>query len=226
MLDRLLAPIAPHSCCGCGLVGHVLCPSCKNDIVSELFSRCVECLKPTAHSGLCSLCEGRSVLSDAWCVGVHDGALKQLLATYKFYAARVASDTCVELLLETLPVLPSDAVVVPVPTASAHRRVRGFDHMAVISRAVARRRNVGHAQLLRRIDNETQHLKTRRERLLVTPDNFEIVRQVPQVILLIDDVYTTGATLLSCAKLLRDNGAKQVFGAVIARQILDEGHDL
>jgi predicted amidophosphoribosyltransferase len=37
-------------------------------------------------------------------------------------------------------------------------------------------------------------------------------------ILLIDDIATTGATLLECGNLLKQNGAKEVFGAVIARQ--------
>ena len=37
-------------------------------------------------------------------------------------------------------------------------------------------------------------------------------------ILLIDDIATTGATLFECAKVLKQNGAKKVFGAVLARQ--------
>ena len=39
-------------------------------------------------------------------------------------------------------------------------------------------------------------------------------------ILLIDDVATTGATLRECAKVLKENGAKKVYGAVIARQTI------
>jgi phosphoribosylpyrophosphate synthetase len=39
-----------------------------------------------------------------------------------------------------------------------------------------------------------------------------------KTILLIDDIATTGATLFECAKILKQNGAKKVFGAVIARQ--------
>ena len=37
-------------------------------------------------------------------------------------------------------------------------------------------------------------------------------------ILLIDDIATTGATLFECAKVFRENGAKRVFAAVVARQ--------
>ena len=39
-------------------------------------------------------------------------------------------------------------------------------------------------------------------------------------ILLIDDIATTGATLRECAKILKANGAKKVYGAVIARQTI------
>jgi predicted amidophosphoribosyltransferase len=37
-------------------------------------------------------------------------------------------------------------------------------------------------------------------------------------ILLIDDIATTGATLFECAKVLKANGARKIFGAVLARQ--------
>lgn len=226
MLDRLLSSIAPHSCCGCGLVGEILCPTCKNDIVSEPFSRCLVCLKPILSGNLCQACVRTSPLDAAWCVAPRQGTIKALLDTYKFSSARDASRVCSDLLLDTLPLLPAPTIVVVVPTASSHQRSRGFDHTALIARRIARARGLPYRSSLRRVDNQTQHFKSRADRLKVTIKSFEVHGDVPEVILLVDDIYTTGSTLLSCARVLKKHGAKQVFGAVIARQVLDEGNDL
>lgn len=226
MIDRLLSTIAPHSCCGCGLVGEILCDLCKNDIISDPFSRCVDCLGPTMQSNLCTSCRSKGYFDDAWCAGARADTLKQLIDTYKFSATRGASDVCAELLCAQLPVLPPACVIVPVPTASAHRRVRGFGHMELVAHHVAKERKLPFSTTLQRTDNQTQHFKSRKERLKLSAESFRTVDSVPEVILLVDDIYTTGATLRACAHVLRSHGAKQVFVAVIARQVLDEVNDL
>lgn len=226
MIDRLLSTLAPHSCCSCGFVGEILCDLCKNDIISDPFSRCIDCLRPTLQSNLCTTCRSKGYFDDAWCVGARSDSLKKLVDVYKFSATIAAYETCAELILERLPVLPAAITVLPVPTASAHRRVRGFGHMELVARCIAKERGLPSSQVLQRTDNETQHFKSRRERLKLSVKSFQVDHDVPEVILLIDDIYTTGATLRACAQVLRSHGAKQIFVAVIARQVLDEGDDL
>ena len=226
MLDRLLSSIAPHSCCGCGLTGQILCDLCKNDIISDPFSQCIDCLKPTVQSNLCAPCRARGCFDDAWCVGARIDTLKSLLETYKFSAARGAHEVCAELLLSQLPMLPDSSVIIPVATAPAHQRVRGFGHMELIARRLAQQRGLSFSYVLHRTNNETQHFKSRKDRLGLSPESFGVAGHVPGVVLLVDDIYTTGATLRACAQVLRNHGAKQVFVAIIARQILDEGNDL
>lgn len=226
MLDRLLSIYAPHSCCGCGNVGSLLCDICKNDITSEPFSRCIVCLQPTFDSNLCSTCKRTGDIDDAWCVGVRDHALKELLNRYKFDAAIEAATICTGLLDASLPLLPADAVVVAVPTASARRRVRGFDHTAVIAKRLAGKRSLRYSAVLERTSSQTQHFKSRAERLKTAGASLRVRRTVPGVIVLVDDIYTTGATTHACVKLLKQSGAKKVFVAIIARQTLDDTHDL
>lgn len=221
MLDRLLSIYAPHSCCGCGNVGSLLCDICKNDIISEPFSRCLVCLLPTFGSDLCTSCRHTSGIEDAWVVGAREHALKELLNRYKFDAAIEAATICTQLLDTSLPLLPIDTVVVSVPTASARRRVRGFDHIAVIAKRLAHMRSLRYADVLERTGSQTQHFKSRAERLKTAGASLEVRRTVPEVILLVDDIYTTGATVQACVKLLKQNGAKKVFVAIIARQTLD-----
>jgi ComF family protein len=226
MIEALLAYIAPHSCCSCGNLGTVLCQICKNDIVSDPFSCCLLCLGPTMDGDLCKKCQTTTGISGGWCVGTRQGHLKALLDRYKFDSARQAGRLCGELLSEQLPEFPESFTVVPVPTSPAHQRTRGFDHTALVARRFAELRQLPYQQALTRVDSGTQHFKTRTERLQTAARGLGVRGNVPETVLLVDDIYTTGATLMACAGKLREHGVKQLFVAVIARQVLDEGNDL
>ncbi|MEO5498917.1 MAG: phosphoribosyltransferase family protein [Candidatus Saccharimonadales bacterium] len=145
-------------------------------------------------------------------------SLKSLLDIYKFKSAKEVADVCVELLDAKISVLPDDLVVIPVPTAPGHRRYRGFDHTHLFASQLAKRRNLPYRQVLERTDNQTQHFKTKKERLVNASRGLRVKNNVPEKVLLVDDIYTTGATLQTCTEALRSAGAKQVFVAVIARQ--------
>lgn len=226
MVDRFLSFIAPHSCCGCGNSGSILCPSCKNDIVYEPVSACLGCLHPAFDDNLCRTCRQEMGVEKAWCVGVRETALKELLDRYKFDSAKEAGRRCAELLHQRLPLLPDDFVVVPAPTSPAHRRLRGFDHTLYFARVFAHERKLTCTRLLVRHGNETQHFKNRTERLAQPVQSLEVIGKVPQNVLLLDDIYTTGATLRACVRKMHEAGVKRVFVAIIARQTLDEMSDL
>ncbi len=218
MLDTLLSPFAPHSCCSCGYLGSVLCEVCKNDIVSEPYALCLVCSKPTGNDNICTRCRKAWGVSGGWSVSERSGQLKALLDQYKFHSVRQAAPVCAQLLHERLPLLPSNVAIVPVPTAPSHRRVRGFDHTMLIVRAFAKKRRMPVAPVLHRTSGGTQHFKTRSERLKTAAEGLDVRGHVPETVLLVDDICTTGATLQACVKKLRENGAKQVYVAIVARQ--------
>jgi competence protein ComFC len=222
MFEPILSFIAPHSCCSCGFLGAILCQSCKNDIISDPFSRCLVCLNPTMDGDLCLRCRTASGIDAGWCIGTREQQLKVLLDRYKFDSARQAGVVCAELLDEQLPLLPDNLVVVAVPTSPAHRRQRGFDHTKLIAWQFAKRRKLPYRQALSRVDTSTQHFKNRSERFKTASSGLRVSSNLPETVLLIDDIYTTGATMSACVRALRENGVKQLFVAVIARQVLDE----
>lgn len=208
---------APHYCCSCGAIGAILCDYCKNDIICEPYSGCLACGRLAApQTGLCSSCPvpfGR-----AWCAGERTGALKELINRYKFERARAAKTVIVDLLDAALPQLPKDTAIVPVPTIAPHIRQRGYDHMALVARGLARRRQLPYHPIVERASNAVQHGATRKVRLAQARLAFSC-RPVPAgSYLLIDDIYTTGATLRFAARALLDAGATEVWAAVVARQ--------
>jgi ComF family protein len=158
-----------------------------------------------------------------WAVGERDGILQRLIGLYKFERAKSAYKVLGDLLLETLPELPPDTIVVPVPTVSGHIRERGYDHMLLIAKYVAPARGLKCQQLVRRRTNTKQRQATAKTRLAQAKQVFTVRDKLDESVsyLLVDDVVTTGETIRYATKALCDAGAKHVWVAVIARQTLD-----
>jgi len=106
-------------------------------------------------------------------------------------------------------------VVTWAPTALRRRRQRGFDQAELLARAVARRRGLPVAALLRRRPGASQAGRRAEDRW--RHPGFRSSATAPPAVLLIDDVATTGATLAAAADALRRAGAEVVHGLVVAR---------
>ena len=220
MIDRLLSHLAPHLCYVCQKIGSVLCDNCKNDIVDASFSGCLGCRMPLLPTQTCLSCD--LPYSLAWCVGERTAVLREVIDDYKFNYVFEAHKVLADLLAAAMPRLPSDCVVVPVPTISRHIRQRGYDHLLLIARHLARQKDVTLETLLQRNANTIQTGRTRHQRIAQAEAAFQ-VRGIckDKTILLVDDVTTTGATLHAAATLLRNAGARQIWVAVLAQQPLD-----
>ncbi|MEI7918603.1 MAG: phosphoribosyltransferase family protein [Candidatus Saccharibacteria bacterium] len=181
---------------------------------------CIVCGRPTARTWLCNTC--RVPYQRAWIVGERSGVLQRLVGLYKFSRAKAAYRDIGDLLLAILPELPDNTVIVPVPTVSGHIRERGYDHMLLIAKYVEKKRNLKCQRLIGRKTDTKQRQSTAIQRAKQAKSAFEVRGEVDdsKVYLLIDDVVTTGATIKYAAKSLRDAGAKYVWVAVVARQVL------
>lgn len=219
MIDNLLSLISPHRCSSCGEIGSILCESCKHDIISESFVDCVLCAAPCGKRGVCERCVRATGIEQAWCVAERQDGLKHLLDGYKFESRQAASTACVDLLEAVIPVLPTEIAVVSIPSAASTVRARGFDHMGRIADGLAKRRNLRRAKPLERASSVTLHFLSAVERAKLGPTLFRVSDStVPEQILLLDDIVTTGTTLRAAIKLLRGAGAKKIYIATIARQ--------
>lgn len=220
MLDKALQIVAPHLCLGCSKIGAILCESCIYDITNEPFNGCLTCRAP-ATSGICR--RHRSPIDAAWISGERDEILGKVIDAFKFERCRSAHRDLAKIMAQTLPILPQEIVVTSVPTVRTHVRERGYDHAKLIANRVAKLRSLPYRALLHRQTNDRQRGAGRRERFEQAERAFS-VRPVdmPEAVLLVDDVITTGATLHFAAKLLKDAGVHMVFVAAIAKQPLDQ----
>jgi predicted amidophosphoribosyltransferase len=106
-------------------------------------------------------------------------------------------------------------VVTWAPTSAARRRQRGFDQARLLARAVARRLHRPCRSLLARDAGPPQTGRPRRQR--VGGPNFTTTRKPAPRVLVVDDVVTTGATMVAAARALKAAGAVAVTGAAAAR---------
>ena len=221
MLDDLLRVLAPHHCSGCGQIGTLLCGNCKYHITSEPYARCIVCLRPSHGDNLCTKC--RPGFELAWCVAERRDALTELIDGYKFDRRRAAYRPIADLLDASLPEFPDDLVVVPIPTVRQHVRQRGYDHARLIAKRFARLRHLRLRPLLSRASHHTQRGASRALRMKQAAEAFRVSGALDPsaTYLLIDDVYTTGATRIYATRALKAAGARHVWIAIVARQTLD-----
>ncbi len=182
---------------------------------------CIVCRRPTGNTCLCGNCH--MPYEKAWVVGERDGPLQRLVGLYKFERAKSAYKSLGDLILDILPELPAETIIVPIPTTQNRIRERGYDHMLLVARYVARARNLRCQRLVQRKTNTKQRQATAKKRDTQAKNAFFVANKIDSdtPYLIIDDVMTTGATIKYAAQALRDAGAKHVWVAIIARQTLD-----
>jgi len=228
MIDRLLSWLSPHICESCGKVGKPLCERCNFNILSQKWTKCITCRHQMTTTelakwgNLCSSCKRRLPFARVFVVGERTKTLKKLVGNYKYFSRRESAIVIAQLLDNALPENLSDFVIVPLPTIPAHIRERGFDHMKLVARELSRRRGLTcELNLLRRVDNISQHSASLRQRAKQAAGSFALNPRRPALerVLLIDDIYTTGATTAAAAKLLKKHGVKEVWLGIVARQV-------
>lgn len=127
--------------------------------------------------------------------------------------------------------LPLPEIIIPVPLHPRRLRWRGFNQAEILARHLSENIAPGLAlpfetDLLERkkYTDPQMKIKNSGERKRNIKNAFALTNSFdPQIIknkrvLLVDDIATTGATLFECSKVLKNAGAKEVFGIVIARQ--------
>lgn len=148
----------------------------------------------------------------------------QVLAQFKFRARPGWAHGLATLLHSTPwvdPALEQADWVVPLPLSPTRLRERGFNQSLQLARALAPAR--ARSDLLLRVrDTPAQHALPRAQRLANVRGAFAAeplaTQQVQGAhIVVVDDIMTTGATLFAAARALRDAGAAQVTGLVVAR---------
>lgn len=222
LLDTLLSIVAPHYCLCCGCEGSLLCALCAELELSPLPSRCYRCKQVTSDFSVCSSCRRQTVLRHVWVRTAYNDVSSQPLLAYKFERARAAYKPLATAMYGALPLLPEDTLIMSVPSSTGRIRERGYDHTKLIARELAQRTGLLQVWAVARTGQSHQFGASRSVRLKQLQGTF-VVTDLKHVkskkVLLVDDVITTGATLETLAKALKQAGASQVDALVFAQKI-------
>lgn len=241
--DLSLALMYPQACaaCGAGAEDRRCAPVCRDCFRrSELFTTedklCWKC--GTIGVGkvggarpdrlMCRRCD-EEPWTAARGAGVYTGALRACVLELKRHPHIGAE--FIELMQGWQRTSPLDAatLVVPVPLHKRREQERGFNQARVLAEALAKRAKLpfDDASLVRKSYTEMHRAGMDAEaRRASVADAFEVVRPrliAGESILLVDDVWTTGATAAACARPLLEAGARDVFVLTLARAVLDRG---
>jgi ComF family protein len=218
LLEKIIAKLAPYQCLGCGLTGNILCDGCLQ-LFSDLVDRCGKCRQTSLANLTCRSCQQNFPLVRAVAVTDYEGVAKDLVWQLKFGGVRSAAKlmaSCMEPLLGALA--RPESIIVPVPTAAARVRQRGYDQAKLLAHELAEKSNVPYAEVLMRLGHTQQVGAERSLRLQQLKGAFRVTKNVRGThIILIDDITTTGATLGSAAKILIEAGATSVQAITFAQ---------
>ena len=228
LLKLILNTLFPPVCVSCKKEGDFLCADCIKALnKKKIRSHYQKYEDPDLH------------YLDGVIYGLDYAKNPQIKAGVKQFKYRFTQDLAdyfadliVEKIGELNMVKNRKIVLIPVPLHKKRLNERGFNQAEVIAKAVAVRLSDGQADvinLLSRTRHTSQQAKLdKKKRHENLKGAFELNKFFVQeqnlytentIYFIVDDIFTTGATLENCARILKDGGFEKVYGMVIARAL-------
>jgi len=209
----------------------LVCPVCRRRWKAVRPPWCERCGQPEPHFGPCRLCIEwpaalRSVRSAVWL----DEYARPAVHALKYRGLPRIADDLATAMLKTLSPADGASVLVPIPLAKKRLRARGYNQSETLARALARQWRIPVLPdlLVRTRETPTQTALTPDTRLANVRAAFAVANvQCPMLddhwtLIIVDDVFTTGATLAEAARALEQAGAKRIHGITFARAAIPD----
>ena len=217
-----------------------ICVNCKKPLDKDEQIVCQRCIsKIRLNTTLfCPVCRARLAENKKIChfdcqyllgaAGNYDDLILQnLIQAFKYKSVKSLAPVLTDLMLQyishlSLVISHLSFIVVPVPLYPRRERERGFNQAELIAKNLAEKLNLEFCGALLRVKATKPQVKTKdsEERAKNVDGCFKIIR--PEFIegkniILIDDVFTSGATMNEAVKVLKQNNARKILALVIAK---------
>lgn len=221
----------PKLCVSCKCKDTFLCEDCFSLMEINPYRYCF-CSAPQRLVGkyeTCSSCPAGHLNRIYSATNYDNEIAKKVVSELKYrFQLKDLSLVIARLILMHLKEIDFDfkeeMIIVPVPIHKSRERWRGFNQSTLIAEEIARATHLPYYcnNLVKIKKTKPQVGLARRERMENVVGAFSIMDSsvfTGKIVLLIDDVYTTGSTMEECAKVLKDAGAKYVYGITGAREV-------
>lgn len=233
----LLDLIYPKRCVGCRKWGEYLCADCFSFVSYTDRGFCTVCQRAAIDGFTHPVCRSRYGVDGVFSCVAYSGVVKRLIRQFKyspyvldlrslldelFYEGIIQKEHFVKLLTEK-------SVFVPVPLYKSRLRKRGYNQAEVLAKGLVKRmanETIIMQDCLERVkETRPQYGLTQKERVVnmdgafVVRQDFEKNLENAQIVILVDDIVTTGTTMREAARVLKRAGVKRVYGAALAHGI-------
>lgn len=226
----------PKRCVSCNKFGFYVCPECIKKIQFISQNICPVCERPAFRGLTHPVCQRKYSLDGMFAATRYEGVIKKALHQFKYrpYLSDLAAELF-KILNKSIKINQDNLItqfinnkrpiVVPVPLYKSRERKRGYNQSEILGRLLAKKFNLVFCpDLLVRIKpTKPQAYLKFHQRVENIKNAFKVsgitrffISSYPHI-LLIDDIWTTGATLKAGANLLKRKGFKKVWGMTIAR---------
>jgi len=208
----------------------IVCLDCLGRLKATIRPFCLCCGRFFDGAGephLCADCLGsRPPFTRHRSGATYEGIAKDIILLYKYRGFEVLSGVLADFLIRSLgreeDLWSGVEAVVPVPLHPAKEKSRGFNQARLLAKRLAKHKNIplqaGRLVKVRRTDAQTS--LDARARATNLKGAFEVRKNAGikgKIVLLVDDVYTTGSTIRECSAVLKKAGVEEVRAITVAQ---------
>ncbi|MDP3934932.1 MAG: ComF family protein [Candidatus Giovannonibacteria bacterium] len=226
---RVLNLILPRYCAGCRKSGESFCENCLA-LSYKYGANCLICGQRNNSGSFCKNCrpQGSALKSALW-AGRYGGALREAVRQLKYKKRKELAEPLANLLYKKfneiyLEIKLEDCAIIPVPLHFKKEHERGFNQAELLAREFSKLSDIQllTGSLLKIKETLAQvEVKDKEKRIKNLEGAFSVAENAlsftkHKTIILIDDVSTTGATLIHAAHALEKAGAEKIIGLAVA----------
>jgi competence protein ComFC len=220
--------VYPPNCAGCQAFGEIWCPRCQQSVERLSTHICSICSDFLPSGSICEQCQISPPSYTALrCYGRYTGALREAIHRLKYKHDLGLAEALSRHLIELFTTLNWQVdLLTAIPLSRERLAERGFNQSSLLARPL------GLAASIHFVPGILERIRVTRPQVgLSAKERRENVRNAfaaqsskvkGKVVLVVDDVSTTGATIQSAATALMVAGAKEVYAMTVARTFIEE----
>lgn len=227
MFSKTFFKLFPQNCIFCGEVcrDFKTSPSCLNcfNSLENWGESCTKCGKKMVSSGICGEClESQIPFDFLFHLYSYEGKARALINLYKFKGAWWMAEIFALKIYKIIENLPGDFKEAPLTFVPAHPYrilTRNYHPVEYLARTLCKNYQIKLIPALKKTHlKRPQTSLKKKDREKNVKGTFKVIaKDIPENIIIIDDIYTTGSTLMECAKILKKAGVKTLAGITLAR---------